>query len=173
MTYSVVFRERMVEKMLGPGGITAYMLSKETGVARTTLARWRDAAMQRGDVKKNSAGKPRRRRKTRSPREKIRLVMKAAGLSDEDLGAFLREEGLHEADLKRLREEVLDAAEKGLSPKKRQEMSPAEKELKQVKKELARKEKALAETAALLVLRGKLEAFLSEDEDDDTTEKKG
>lgn len=173
MTYSLGFKERMVEKMLGPDGSSAHMLSKETGVAKSTLLRWRENAIQRGDVNENSSGKQRKRRRAHPPKEKIRLVMGAAGLSEEELGAFLRREGLHEADLKRMRAEVLDAAERGLAPPKRQQKSPAEQELKRVKKELARKEKALAETAALLVLRGKLEAFLSEDEDDDTPEKKG
>ncbi|WP_370469240.1 hypothetical protein [Lujinxingia vulgaris] len=111
------------------------------------------------------------RRRHKPPKEKIRIVMQAAGLSDEELGAFLRREGLHEADLVRLRQEVLEAAEKGLSPQKQRVSEPENKELKRVKKELARKEKALAEAAALLVLRGKLEAYFSEDEDDDTTKK--
>ncbi|RAL19955.1 hypothetical protein DL240_13210 [Lujinxingia litoralis] len=99
--------------------------------------------------------------------------MEAAGLSEEELGAFLRREGLHEADLVRLRQEVLEAAEKGLSPQKQKAAEPENKELKRVKKELARKEKALAEAAALLVLQGKLKAYFSEDEDDDTTKTKG
>ena len=96
-------------------------------------------------------------------------------MSQDDLGAFLRREGLHEADLERLKQEVFEAAQRGLEPEKKTSpcTSDAQKELKQVKKELARKEKALAETAALLVLRGKLEAFLSEEEEGDTTHKKG
>ncbi len=125
--------------------------------------------MNRSDRK----GQGPRRRRRRSPTEKIRVVMQAASLSDEELGVFLRTEGLHEADLERLREEVMLAAKKGLKKPKRRGPSPAEKELKEVKKELARKEKALAETAAILVLRGKLEAFLSEAEEGDTTKKSG
>lgn len=99
--------------------------------------------------------------------------MEAAGLSDDTLGAFLRKEGLHHADLERLRKEVMVAAQKGFEKPKKRGPSPAEKELKEVKKELARKEKALAETAAILVLRGKLEAFLLEEEEGDTTGKSG
>ena len=40
-----------------------------------------------------------------------------------------------------------------------------QREIKALKKELQRKEKALAEAAALLVLRKKWEAFCSEDEE--------
>ena len=45
------------------------------------------------------------------------------------------------------------------------------KRINKIERELARKEKALAEAAALLVLKKKVE-HLWEDEDDDTGEKK-
>lgn len=45
-------------------------------------------------------------------------------------------------------------------------MSPLELELKQLKKELRRKEKALAEAAALLILPKKFQALLAEEGDD-------
>ena len=49
---------------------------------------------------------------------------------------------------------------------KRQRQSD-QKEIKQLKRELREKEKALAETAALLVLRKKLHAFWEIDDEDD------
>jgi hypothetical protein len=49
--------------------------------------------------------------------------------------------------------------------------TPEQKEIQRLRKELARKEKALAETAALLVLRGKWDAFLAEGEEGGTPEK--
>ena len=42
------------------------------------------------------------------------------------------------------------------------------KRIRQLERELARKEKALAEAAALLILKKKVETFYGEDEDDDT-----
>jgi transposase-like protein len=172
MTYSPNFRERMVEKLLGPDGTSAVQLSKETGVSQTSLNRWRQQAIHGGKVSQNSSGQGPKRRRTYTSKDKIRIVMEAAALSENELGAFIRKEGLHGADLERMREEVIQAAEKGFESPKKPGSSSAEKELKQVKKELARKEKALAETAAILVLRGKLEAFLSEDEEGDTSKKK-
>lgn len=114
------------------------------------------------------SGQRPRRRKRRGANEKIRIVMEAAGLSEEQLGEFLRKEGLHHADLERLQQEVMKAAQKGFETPRKRGLSPAQKELKEVKKQLARKEKALAETAAILALRGKLEAFLLEEEEGDT-----
>ena len=172
MAYPVSFKESMIEKMLRPGGPTPTELSVQEDVPPSTLRGWRKQAVERGDMdQSDSAGNGSRRRRRRRPKQKIRIVMEAAGLSDDELGAFLRKEGLHHADLKRLREEVMQAAQKGFEKPKKRGLSPAEKQLKKVKKELVRKEKALAETAAILVLRGKLEAFLSAEEDGDTTGK--
>lgn len=165
MPYSAKFKQKMIEKMTGPDARSANSLSKEVGVARATLYRWLAQAKLPPVTKKKERGRVRRR----SPEDKVRIVMEAAGLGEDALGAFLRREGLHEADLERIREEVQQAATEGLRSKRRRPgLSPAEKELRRVRKELARKEKALAEAAALLVLRGKVQAFLSAEEEGDT-----
>lgn len=88
------------------------------------------------------------------------VVVRAEGLEGEDLGAFLRGEGVHLAELEQWRE----LAREALSGARRKAPS---KELRQLKAELARKEKALAETAALIVLKKKVAAIWG-DEDDDT-----
>lgn len=162
----------MVAKLIGPDAWSASALGRETGVGQVTLSRWRRQAML-GDMTKTTkdGGEPqvgRRRRWT--PERKVELVMRARDESEDGLGALLRREGLHEEDLERFRQEVMQAATEGLRAKKRtRKLHPAEKELKKVKRELARKERALAETAALLVLRGKVQAFLAAEEEGDTT----
>lgn len=100
-------------------------------------------------------------------------------VDDDKLGALLRREGLHVADIERFREEILEAATVGFEAKKEKKkrknsgLSPEEKEIRALKKELLRKDKALAETAALLVLQGKMRAFLAAQEEGDTTEDSG
>ena len=67
-----------------------------------------------------------------------------------------------------MREEVEQAATEGLRAKgRRRGLSPEQKKIRLLEKELVRKEKALAETAALLVLRGKVQAFLAAEEEGD------
>jgi transposase len=172
--YSASFRARMVERMSGPRAISANALSKEIGVQQPTLSRWlREAATVRPVSKKKSKPTP----AARTPRrpadwpaeEKVRVVLESAGLADAELGAFLRREGLHEPDLARFREEVRSAAVAGLSARRKARAGSSEehKRIKTLERELKRKEAALAETAALLVLRKKLNA-LWEDEGDDT-----
>ena len=158
----------MVEKMTGPGACAATSLAGETGVSQQTLSRWLKTAKVRA-VTKDNPPKGSASRK-RSATEKLRIYTASSVLKDDELGEFLRREGLHEAELRALQKEVREAAVEGLQPKaKRRGLSGEQKRIRKLEKELKRKEKALAETAALLVLQGKVQAFLaSQDEEGDT-----
>jgi transposase len=154
----------MVEKLTGPDARSAHSVSQETGVAATTLLRWVRQAQERP----SGRGRPSVRKRW-TPEEKYRVVMAAQAAGQEGLGSLLRREGLHEADVARFGEEVHQAAMEQLKrAKKRRGLSPEQKRIAELERELRRKDKALAEAAALLVLRKKSEAFfLSEDEGDD------
>jgi transposase len=94
-------------------------------------------------------------------------VTQAATVPDAELGAFLRRKGVHEAQLA----EWQAAAMAALQPPSRRERKAANIEklkIRNLERELKRKEKALAEAAALLVLKKKAQAIWG-DEDDDTT----
>ncbi len=116
--------------------------------------------------RKNKPGRPRKTGRW-SPEEKLRIISEALGLEDDELGAFMRREGLHDSDL----EEMRAAALEGLEPKVVQRgPSREEKRIVTLERELRRKEKALAEAAALLVLQKKFRALMEEegnDTDDD------
>jgi len=164
MAYSEKFREKLLAKALGPDANVSD-IARRAGIPKGTLFAWVDKA-KLGSVtsrSKKKRGRPRNSSRW-SPEEKLRLLTQAEGLSDEELGAFLRKEGLHEVDLA----EIRAAAIAGLEPPKRQVgLTPEQEENKQLRRELNRKEKALAEAAALLVLSKKYKAIMG-DEDDDT-----
>ena len=97
MNYSEGFIARQVRRMVGPGGISARALAKEVGVPQPTLSRWLRAAsnvdsMTREPSKNNKPP----RRKSWTPEEKLRVLARAAELDDEELGGYLRAEGVHE-----------------------------------------------------------------------------
>lgn len=167
MQYSERFKEKMVQRMAGPNGMTATELSQQVGVSQSTLSRWLRQANVAGMAKKDEGGR-RRRGKKRSPEEKLRLVLASEGLSEAELGAFLRREGLFEEELEEIRREVREAALSGLKPPAhRRGATPEQKRIEKLEKELKRKDRALAETAALLVLQGKVKAFLASQEDEE------
>ena len=86
--------------------------------------------------------------------EKLQAVIEAAGLPEAELGEFLRRQGLHEAQLQQWRDGVLAGLEQHTKRGSRKS-SPEARRVRELERELARKEKALAEAAALLVLKKK------------------
>lgn len=162
-TYTSGFKARMVQRMAGPEGISATALSKEVGIAQPTLSRWlRDGRNLEVMSKKKQKSAPASDRRTAE--EKYRLVMAAEGLTGEALGAFLRREGIHESQLVEWREKALQAATEALKglKKKKAEQTPEARRIRELERELDRKDKALAEAAALLVLKKKLETYWEE-----------
>jgi hypothetical protein len=106
-----------------------------------------------------------------SAEEKLQVVLQAEGLSDEQLGAFLRRKGLHRAHIERWKA-AMESALQGAATKQRASGSKQARKIRQLEKELRRKDKALAEASALLVLKKKAQAIWG-DEDDDTLPRSG
>jgi transposase len=102
-----------------------------------------------------------------SVKERMQLVLEADGLADQELGELLRRRGVHRKQLDEWRAAVEEAFS---APTGRR--SPASKRIKQLEREVARKDKALAETAALLVLQKKVQLLFPDGVhgDDDTDE---
>ena len=104
-----------------------------------------------------------------SAEEILDTVLEAARVPDEELGAFLRRKGIHEAHLQEWRERLLAGLE---GPARRSRRSPEARRIKELEKELYRKDRALAEAAALLVLQKKVRELLGGG-DDDTPSRSG
>lgn len=162
MDYTQGFKARMIERMAGPERISANALAAEVGVSQSTLSRWLRARSARKIEAMTT--NDRRGKRTWTAQEKLRLVHEASGLSGEALGAFLRGEGLHEVQLKEWAEAV--SAALSMAPKRTSgKASPEAKRIKNLERELHRKEKALAELAALLALQKKLETIWGDGDD--------
>ena len=151
--------------MAGPDGISASALSRIEGISQNTLSKWRREAGTLGIMKNKSA-------KYNNPRnwsamEKLKAIMEIDELPEDQVGAYLRKKGLYDAQIKQWRQAINEALDEGALRKKRSKKGKESKKLKEVQKELRRKERALAETAALLVLKKKVQAIWG-DEDDDT-----
>lgn len=161
MEYSRSIKIGVLKKVLPPESKSIRGISRQFGISEQTIRNW---IKQKKDGIFDSVGADKTPRLF-SVKEKYQLLMESARMSDEDLGLFLRERGLHSEHLKlwdqELREMVTTKEDK--KDKKLKELIKRNRELE---KELARKEKALAETAALLVLKKKLEILLGEDGDD-------
>lgn len=167
MEYAVGFKARMIQRLAEPDAISAAALAEEIGVAQSTLSRWKRQASTISDManktRKNSHKQP---PLDRPAEEKLRIVMEAAQLSDKELGAFLRKEGVHESHLEAWRQSMLEALTNSSKASKGSRRGSSEaKRVKALERELRRKEKALAETAALLVLKKKANAIWGDGDD--------
>ena len=168
--YSSEFKQSMIQKLLLPGGPSATALAETSGVSQATLSRWlREAAsvaLVANDTDKKPPPREARRPEDWSPDERLRVVRETAGLTGSELGVYLRREGLHEATVTEWRGQALAALGGSRARTKEQ------KRIRELERELTRKDRALAETAALLVLAKKVHALWG-DEDDDTPGRSG
>lgn len=155
--FSLPYKQKIVERLVGANAVSARQISRETGIPQETISRWlRDARSLPVMPKKP----PVERLKQWTVDEKIRVLSESAKLSGTELTSMLEREELALVELEQWRLALGEGGGAGAASRYR---------MKKLERELARKEKALAEAAALLVLKKKVE-HLWEDEDDDTGE---
>ena len=125
------------------------------GVDPRTLQRWRADALANG----SGAGTPRWTAAAR-----LQAVIVTAAMDEATRSAWCREQGLYPAELDAWKRDAIA----GLGEPRASSAAEAREDRRRVKeleRELHRKDKALAETAALLVLAKKLRAVFHNDED--------
>jgi len=102
-----------------------------------------------------------------TPEEKFAVVLESATLSEVELNAYCREKGLYPGQIKSWREACIrgnQSQDKNL--RREASYQQHKRKISTLERELKRKEKALAELAALLVLRKKYDALWEGPEDD-------
>lgn len=164
--YSVEEKERLVKRMLPPENCSLSKLSIETGIHKSTLSTWKSKALKGKAIR--DYGRP---KNTMSSRDKFMIVMETYTLSEIELSKYCRENGLYVEDVKKWRLSCAAANDSKVNDTDKSDdvkvqLAEEKKKSKELQKELRIKEKALAETAALLVLRKKLNAIFGENEED-------
>ena len=165
--YSEAVKADVRRRMSQPHRQSVTQISAELGIHIVTLYNWRKAWRMQGEVVQASEKDPEGWGAT----DKFTVVLETAGLNATELSAYCRERGLYPEQVERWRQASQDANEKPvLTLKEQKELerlrAQDQKEIKRLKQELRRKEKALAEAAALLIASKKIQAFWGEDGDD-------
>ena len=155
----------LTAKMLAPQNVSVPAIAQETGIPKDTLYCWRRQAQKATGVAPATAGSS---AGGWSGEEKLTVVVETALMSEAELGAYCRQRGLYPEQVSSWREACRQAHEPSASVSAAQRSAQAAqtKRIKHLESELRRKDRALAEAAALLVLQKKARALWGEIEDD-------
>ena len=157
VAYSLERKAAVLAKMLPPNNVPLQQLSQEEGISKRTLCIWRGEARAKGKLLPDGNAGP----EGWTARDKFAAVIETAAMNESELGEYCRQRGLYPEQLRVWREacERANDWEKTASTRIARETKDDKKRIRELERELARKEKALAETAALMVLRKKAEAI--------------
>ena len=161
--YTAEKKTAVLNRMMPPESGSVAKLSIELGISESCLYYWRMKAKQKGALMPDSKQPP----EQWSSANKFTVVLETARITETELSTYCRQKGLFVEQVKMWRQICEDANQRAekISIDSRQESKIDKQRIHLLERELHRKEKALAEAAALLILRKKLDAFYSESED--------
>ena len=156
--YGKAFKDRAVARLLPPESAPVDVVSQELHISVATLERWRADALAAPAAER-----------VWTPAARMDAIIATAAMDDASRSAWCREKGIYPQDLQKWR----DAATQGVADpeeasQKVQRATQATGAGQGAGADLRRKEKALAETTALLVLQKKLDAIFHPDGGGDT-----
>ena len=155
--YSTEYKEMIVKRMLSEDGVSVRELVTETGISRSTLYKWRNQyGLNQSDASKWSG------------EMKFAVLLETASLNEVELAAYCRNKGLYVEDLASWKAEAIGGYSRQniVDARLKKDLQSMTKEAAKLKKELERKDKALAEAAALLILSKKANAIWGEPEEE-------
>ena len=164
--YTKQFKESVLKRLEPPKSESVPEISKDLNIAKSTIYQWIRA---NDKSKKQSIQTTNNKPSSKwNSEDKFQVVLETYTLTEEELAAYCRRKGLYVDEVKSWRHQCLKAnATISKDPQKIENALKEEQQRnKDLEKELRRKEKALAETAALLVLRKKAQAIWGEPEDE-------
>jgi len=161
--YSEERKEAVLRKMLPPNNRPLSELAIAEGISEGTLYNWRRQARRKGRLLPDADAGP----EGWSAADKFAAVLETAALNEAERAEYCRKRGLYPQQIAAWRAtcEQANDWEQARVRRTRAEEAQQRKRIRALERELKHKEKALAETAALLVLSKKAAAIWAEDED--------
>lgn len=152
MRYSAELRDAVLRRVLPPQNDPVERVAREEGISEQTVRNWKAKALDTGyRPAEEDASLPDRW----TTQDKFHIVLETAGMNEAELGEYARVKGLYVEQIHQWRDACINA--NGGTAKEaarlNRELKGVEKKNRQLERELIRKEKALAEAAALMILR--------------------
>ena len=157
-SFSNEFKQALVAKILSRGNRTIDEICQNEGVGKSTAANWLKSHGSVLGMTKQS------KKSRRTPEAKLKALIETASLSESELGVYLRKEGLFSHDLEQWRREFLSSLQ---SAKPKAGKDQRDQKIKVLEREILRKDKALAEATALLILQKKVSLIWGNKDEDE------
>ena len=161
---SIEAKETILKKALNRGNKSIESVALSNGVSKSALNSWLRQYREAGQLTDNTIFRGKQAKLDRAAQ--LKHLINTAGLDEELLGAYCRQHGLYSHQLKQWKDDFMNDNESKRSLVDSCQLKSLKSENKQLKQELRRKEKALAEASALLILKKKASLIWGEPEED-------
>ncbi|MEH6908866.1 transposase [Neobacillus drentensis] len=162
--YTKEIKESILKRMMPPNNEAISQICEETGITEATLYKWRKDARAAGNATPGDG----QGSEQWNSEDKFLIVMETYSMNQADLAEYCRKKGLYKEQIEAWRETCLHANDRENNQTKQlnQDLKAEKKRAKVLEKDIRKKEKALAEAAALLLIRKKAQAIWGDLEDE-------
>ena len=160
--YSEDFKKAAIQKLLSPNGPGATRLSEDLDLHISTLYSWKQKYASSQLMKKSN-------KKEWTPEQMLEAIIKTASMSEQELGEYLRSNGLLSSELEAFKSDFINLKKekKRGRPQLDPELVTLRKENKKMESDIKRKDRALAEYSARVILLKKSHEIWGTNEDDE------
>lgn len=143
---------------MSPGGPSIMQMSVKTGIGHGSIRNWIKLCGNPSSMKNS---------KEWTPEEKLEVIMKTFSMSENERGEFLRANGLHSTDIESWKQDIYSSQRPVGRPKLDPELVELRAKEKELARDLKRKDKALAEMSARIILLKKSHLLFGVSEEDE------
>lgn len=158
-SFTCEFKDRVTARILSRGSRTVAEICEEEGVISSTAANWLSLRAKPSAMKKDKNSYK------WNPEKKLKALLETASLTESELGTYLRKEGLFSSQLDEWKKEFLTSMT--VAQKSKPAKDDRDQKIKSLEKEILRKDKALAEASALLILQKKVNLIWGHSDEDE------
>jgi transposase-like protein len=156
--YSIERKSAVLNKLLPPHNLSIPEIANLEGISQGCLYNWLKQARMEGRPVPGS-------RKTTTEgwpsQDKFAVILETASLNAQELSEYCRSKGLYPEQIERWKQAFIQGMDQ---TRPEAESKESRKKIQKLEKEIQRKDKALAEAAALLVLQKKVRALWAEED---------
>lgn len=156
-------KQGIIEEVLSGNGVSIRSIARKYNIGASTLHKWIKKYRENDIIE---GKKPQKTTECLSDAERFEHLIATAPMSEEELGAYCRENGLYSFQLTVWKESFMSPKTEDKNQSLLAEVKALRTENKKLKQDVRRKDAALSEASALLILKKKAAMIWGEIEGD-------